>query len=321
MIGIHRREPEPAIGYQDRFEALDRPRRLPRLRTLALIAVALAGLAVAGYFWVRSSSLSAVRHVRVAGLSGAEAGQIRRALETAARGMSTLNVQSSAFHNAVAAYPEIKSVTASASFPHSMTIHVTEQNPVAVVVAGTRRTVVSGDGTLLPSLTATSALPTITLSAVPVGPSLSGASRREAALLADAPSAAAVPDRVGVRRSDPRSDRDPARRAAPVLRRIPPAHGEVELGRGGARDPQLGGGRIPRCDRSVPPGGGSLNLGDGDAHPQVELYPGIRPKLSVIIETSPFCTDRCIPYDGVDSAHRLCLRAELSGARCVPVQH
>jgi cell division protein FtsQ len=187
MIGIRRRQPEPAMGYEDRFEALERPRRLPRLRTLAVIAVALAGLVVAGYFWVRSSSLSAVRHVRVTGLSGAEAGQIRGALETVARGMSTLNVQPSAFHNAVAAYPEVKSVTTSASFPHSMTIHVTEQNPVAVVVAGTRRTVVSGDGTLLPTLSATSTLPTITVNAAPVGSSLSGAARREAELLADAP--------------------------------------------------------------------------------------------------------------------------------------
>ena len=87
------------------------------------------------------------------GLSGAEAGQIRDALETTARSMSTLNVNTGDFHNTVAAYPEVKSVKASASFPHSMTITVVEQDPVAVVVAGGHRTVVSGDGTLLPNVT------------------------------------------------------------------------------------------------------------------------------------------------------------------------
>ena len=148
----------------------------------------MAGLLVGGYFWVRSSSLSAVRNVKVTGLSGAEAGQIRDALETTARSMSTLNVSTGDFHNTVAAYPEVKSVTASASFPHSMTITVVEQDPVAVVVAGGHRTVVSGDGTLLPNVTASSSLPTITMTrgarrydARPARP------LQEAELLADAP--------------------------------------------------------------------------------------------------------------------------------------
>lgn len=190
MIGIRRRQPEPAIGFRDELAALDAPRRLPRMRVLAPIAVVLvAGLLVAAYFLVRGSSLSAVRDVRVTGLSGPEAGQVRGALETVARGMSTLDVKHGQFHTAVAAYPEVKSVTASASFPHSMTIHVIEQNPVAIAVAGTHRTVVSGDGTLLPNVKPTTALPTIELRVAPAGTKLSGAPRREASVLADAPSA------------------------------------------------------------------------------------------------------------------------------------
>jgi cell division protein FtsQ len=191
-MGIRRRAPEPATGFHDHFTELDEPRRVSRRPRWGVLVIAvlmsLAGLAVAGYFLVRSTSLSAVRHVRVTGVSGPEADQIRGALDTVARNMSTLNVDQTSFHNAVAAYPEVKSVSASTSFPHSMTIHVVEQNPVAVAVAGGRRTVVSGDGTLLPNLQAPAGLPTITLKVAPAGSSLSGVPRKETEVLAAAPS-------------------------------------------------------------------------------------------------------------------------------------
>jgi cell division protein FtsQ len=186
-----RRAPEPATGVRDRISDLDAPRRrvrIPRFwALLAIFVVLLAGLAAAAYFWVRSSSLSAVRHVSIVGLSGPDAGQVREALDTAAHGMSTLNVNRSAFHTAVSAYPEVKSVSVSASFPHSMTIRVTEQNPVAVAVAGGHRTVVSGDGTLLPNVKASAGLPTIALKVIPAGATLTGVPLKEARVLAAAP--------------------------------------------------------------------------------------------------------------------------------------
>ena len=127
VIGIRRRRPHPATGFDadlatafadDDAFGRSRARRRPRLGPLLLVtALLVAGLLAGGYFWVRNSSLSAVRDVRVVGLSGAEAGQIRDALEMTARSMSTLNVKTSDFHNTVAAYPEVKSVHASASFP------------------------------------------------------------------------------------------------------------------------------------------------------------------------------------------------------------
>jgi cell division protein FtsQ len=202
VIGIRSRRPQPAAGFAADLEGAfadddafgqgrtRRRRRRPRLGPLLLVGVLLfAGLLVGGYFWVRSSSLSAVRSVRVVGLSGVDSGQIRNALETTARSMSTLNVSTDDFHNTVAAYPEVKSVNASASFPHAMTVTVVEQNPVAVVVAGGHRTVVSGDGTLLPNAAGGSSLPTIAMTVVPGGTTLSGAPLQEAQLLADAPSA------------------------------------------------------------------------------------------------------------------------------------
>jgi cell division protein FtsQ len=199
VIGLRRHRPEPAADFVSDLDAAfandaalgrGRARRRPRLGPLLLVSVLVfAGLLVGGYFWVRSSSLSAVRTVKVVGLSGADAGQIRDALETAARSMSTLNVSTAGLHNTVAAYPEVKSVKASASFPHSMTITVVEQDPVAVVVAGGHRTVVSGDGTLLPNVSAGSSLPTIAMTVAPGGTTLSGTALQEAELLADAPHA------------------------------------------------------------------------------------------------------------------------------------
>jgi cell division septal protein FtsQ len=216
MIGIRRREPEPASGLRGQLAALDEPRRRPRPRVLVAIAIVLvAVLLAASFFLVRGSSLSAVRDVRVTGLSGAEAGQIRGSLETVARGMSTLDVKHGDFHTAVADYPEVKSVSASASFPHSMTIHVVEQNPVAVAVAGTQRTVVSGDGTLLPNIKPTTSLPTIALGVAPAGTKLSGAARREASVLADAPPALLA--RIASASDDPTHGLTVSLRDGPVL--------------------------------------------------------------------------------------------------------
>ncbi len=154
-----------------------------------MLAVALAGLAVGGYFWIRSSPLTAIRHVRVTGLGGPDASQINAALTTAAHGMSTLNVNSAALHNAVAAYPQVESVRISTSFPHSATIRVVESTPVAIVAAGGHRTAVSGDGTLLADEHPIGSLPTITLAVAPGGTRLTGAPRHQAELLAAAPSA------------------------------------------------------------------------------------------------------------------------------------
>ena len=164
---------------------------------------------------------------------------------------------------------------ASASFPHSMTITVVEQDPVAVVVAGGHRTVVSGDGTLLPNVTASSSLPTITMTVAPGGTTLSGAPLQEAELLADAPYALLSRIASTTDQLEPRPDRGAARRAAAVLRRLRPADRQVEFGDRGAGQLQLGRGRRTSMSpiRLAPP-----RAREADANPQVELYPTIRPK-------------------------------------------
>ena len=62
-----------------------------------------------------------------------------RALTDAARGMTTLHVQTDRLESAVREFPTVASVSADPSFPHGLTIHVTERQPALVVHAGDRQ--------------------------------------------------------------------------------------------------------------------------------------------------------------------------------------
>ena len=152
---------------------------------MALAAV--VALLVGGWVWVRDSSLVAVQRVTVAGAHGPDASQIRSALILAARAMTTLDVKMGDLRTAVDPYPVVKSLQVSTQFPHGMRIRVIEQVPVAVVAAGAARTAVSGDGTLLRDVIASSSLPTIALAVAPGGTRLTGAALSEVRLLAAAP--------------------------------------------------------------------------------------------------------------------------------------
>lgn len=125
-------------------------RRRLRLALLALlIALPLLG---GGWLWLRHSSLVAVERVQVHGLAavhGADVGAIKTALESAAHGMSTLDVHPAALRAAVAPYPIVRSVRAHASPPHGLRIEVVEQPPVAALVLGGVRTAVAADGVVL----------------------------------------------------------------------------------------------------------------------------------------------------------------------------
>ncbi len=154
-----------------------------------LLAGLLGGLLVLGgmYLWLRDSSLVAVQNVRIVGTSGPDAGQIRFALRSAARTMTTLDVRMGALQTAVAPYPVVKGLDVATHFPHGMTISVSEQVPVAVVMAGGRRVPVAGDGTLLHVTQDQSSLPVISLAVLPGGSRLTGYALGEARLLGAAP--------------------------------------------------------------------------------------------------------------------------------------
>lgn len=160
----------------------------PRLRLVLALCVVLAGLLLGAWLWVRDSSLVAVNQVTITGNVGSEAPAIGSALRSAARNMTTLDVQMGPLRTAVAPFPEVLRLRVRTIFPHRMVIDVVEQRPVAVVEVAGRQVAVAADGTILRSAAISSTLPMIPLSVLPVGPRLSSGQAADAvALLAAAP--------------------------------------------------------------------------------------------------------------------------------------
>ena len=140
----------------------------PRVRATLWIV---AGLVIVGSFglWLRTSSLVRVTQVTVTGIEGRQAGAIRDALTLAARDMTTLNVDDGELLKAVSSYPVVRSVSASADFPHRLRIAVNAYEPVAALqVRGRSATAVSGDGRLLRG-TPTKGLPVVVVKVAPRG--------------------------------------------------------------------------------------------------------------------------------------------------------
>jgi cell division protein FtsQ len=99
------------------------------LAALAVVLIVFGG----GWLWFRDSSLVAVEHVDVIGLSSSEGPAVQRALETTARNMTTLHVDRSALDQAVADYPSVAGLRVQTNFPHGISIEVTERRPIAEV--------------------------------------------------------------------------------------------------------------------------------------------------------------------------------------------
>jgi cell division protein FtsQ len=167
-----------------------RRRRLGRRARLAMLtSVAVALLLFGAWTWFADSPLVSVDHVTVSGQSGPDAGHINAALESAARTMSTLDVQISRLRRAVAPYPIVRDVRVTTQFPHGMRIEVIERQAVGVIDAGGRRVAVAPDGTLMHDVVASASLPSIPMSLTPVGMRVTGGSAGDAIkLLAAAPS-------------------------------------------------------------------------------------------------------------------------------------
>lgn len=124
--------------------------RVWRRRAVALAVLAIA-IAVGYQFWLRDSSLFAVDEVEVEGVT-ANREQVTAALEQAAEGMTTLNVDEDELRKAVSAFPTVASIRVDAGLPSTLTIELTERLPVGTVESGGERVPVSGDGYLLPGL-------------------------------------------------------------------------------------------------------------------------------------------------------------------------
>lgn len=149
----------------------------PRACVAVLVALPLLG---GGWMWLRDSSLVRVRHAHITGVHGPEALQIRQALASAAARMTTMDFNGGALRSAISSYAIVGAVHATTSFPHGVSISVTERPPVAALLTAGQRTAVAADGTALGPALLSSSLPTIAGAVEPPA----GARVREPAVLA-----------------------------------------------------------------------------------------------------------------------------------------
>ncbi len=132
----------------------------PSWRVLGAIA-AVAALLGAGWLWFRDSSFVTVERVEVIGLSSSEAPAVRRALEASARGMTTLHVDRGALEEAVSQYPSVAGLRVQADFPHTLSIEVTEREPIAAVDLAGDVVPVGAGGRLMRGVAPTRKLPVL----------------------------------------------------------------------------------------------------------------------------------------------------------------
>jgi cell division protein FtsQ len=155
--------------------------RVHRRLRIALVAALIAAPALGGgWLWLRHSSLVAVREVHITGTHGGDAAAIDSALTAAARRMSTLDVRPGELRAAVSAYPIVARLEVHASLPHSLSIRVVEQSPVAAVAVAGARSAVAADGVVLGAAHLDGSLPALSATA-PLTP---GERVRNPALLA-----------------------------------------------------------------------------------------------------------------------------------------
>lgn len=153
-----------------------------------MVAIVAGALAITYFAWFRHSSFVAVENVKVEGVTSADRDQVTAALTGAAKGMSTLDVDAGKLAGAVSGFPTVASVTADASFPHGLTVHVTERNPVLVASDGDRQVPVAADGSLLPGVDAQGAnLPVLKVDQIPSAGRLGGEALDEAHVVSAAP--------------------------------------------------------------------------------------------------------------------------------------
>jgi cell division protein FtsQ len=153
-----------AIGLRRALELL-RGNRVALRATLALVIV--LPLLVGGWLWLRDSSFVAVRHVHITGVHGAEAIEIRSALDDAAKRMSTMDFNAVALRAAVASFAIVGAVHVKTELPHTVSISVTERLPVAALQSPGGRTAVAADGTVLGPAWLSSGLALVSASAEP----------------------------------------------------------------------------------------------------------------------------------------------------------
>ena len=167
--------------------ALARPdlgRLVPSTRSL-LLAVALIGCAALLYVAARETSVFAIRTVTVRGASPAVASEVQRALRPL-EGTSLLALGGGDVDRRIASIPDVASARYDRAFPHTLTVYVVPERPVAVLRRGAGSWLVSARGRILRPVPhgGLAALPRIWVAAgtdLPVGTTLAPDSGARAA--------------------------------------------------------------------------------------------------------------------------------------------
>jgi cell division protein FtsQ len=162
--GKRRRGGAPTAYTRHLLGRLSSNRLALRATIVLLLALTLLG---GGWLWLRGSSLVAVEHVHISGVHGSEAIEIRAALEDSARRMTTMDFNAGALRSALASYAIVAGVQVRTSFPHTVSITVSERPPVAELVSAGQRTAVAADGTVLGPALSSSSLPSVSGSVEP----------------------------------------------------------------------------------------------------------------------------------------------------------
>jgi len=164
---------------------------LPSFRALRRIALAIVVLGAVYFGWFRHSSLVSASHVTVEGVTTSDGPRIVAALTAAGHGESTLDVNTGALEAAVASFPTVASVSADASFPNSLTIHVTPRPPAMIASDGSSEMPIAADGTILSGMQLTkdqtASLPVLHVNTVHDSGHLGGAPLERALVIGAAP--------------------------------------------------------------------------------------------------------------------------------------
>jgi cell division protein FtsQ len=172
--------PRPSFGWLG---------TLSSRRGLLVAALVIVAMAAGYYGWFRNSSLVSVEHVKVEGVSTSDH-QLVGALTDAAQGMSSLNVDTPKLQAIAAQFPTVESIGADGSFPHGLTIHVTERLPAMIASDGKGEVPVAADGTILPGVdlgSAANKLPTLNVTHLHESGRLGGDPLQKALILGAAP--------------------------------------------------------------------------------------------------------------------------------------
>jgi cell division protein FtsQ len=141
-----------------------------------------------GYLWFRGSSFVRVEQVDVVGVSSSEGPEVTKALERAAKQMTTMQVSEAELKAAVADYTSVASLRVQAGFPHDLTIEVTERKPVATVDLGGESVAVGAGGRIMKGVDPRGNLPTVRADSLSSGGRLTDAEAlRAVSVLAAAP--------------------------------------------------------------------------------------------------------------------------------------